>query len=143
MANAEKFDVVVYGASGYTGRLVAEYMAKQYGPDSGVRWAMAGRNKDKLEKVRDEIGAPAETPIVIADASDSGSIDAMVDAAKVLGCQTPAVGLDLLEMRVVGEELLAEEKAVKRPDPIARFQQHRHERGADIAAGTGNENTLH
>jgi len=87
MANAEKFDVVVYGASGYTGRLVAEYMAKQYGPDSGVRWAMAGRNKDKLEKVRDEIGAPAETPIVIADASDSGSIDAMVDAAKVV-CTT-------------------------------------------------------
>ncbi len=83
----DTYDVVVYGASGYTGRLVAEYMAKQYGVGGPVRWAMAGRNKAKLEAVRDEIGAPADTPLVIADAEDPASIEAMVEAATVV-CTT-------------------------------------------------------
>lgn len=82
---AEKeFDVVIYGASGYTGRLVAEYMAQQYPEGSGVRWAMAGRNAEKLAQVRDEIGAPKNTPLVTADADDPDSIDAMVASAKVI-----------------------------------------------------------
>lgn len=51
-----KFDVVVYGASGFTGRLVAEYLAAHYGPGSNLKWAMAGRSRDKLAAVRDEIG---------------------------------------------------------------------------------------
>ena len=40
-----EFDVIVFGASGYTGKLVAEYMGKVYGNDESVRWAIAGRNK--------------------------------------------------------------------------------------------------
>lgn len=75
--NAE-FDVVVYGATGFTGRLVAEYFAERYGPPSGLRWAMAGRSADKLAAVRDEIGAPSDTPLVVADASDPDSLKAMV-----------------------------------------------------------------
>ena len=50
------FDVIVYGASGYTGRLVAEYLSKQY-PGGDLKWAMAGRSEEKLAVVRDEIGA--------------------------------------------------------------------------------------
>ena len=42
-----KFDIVVYGASGFTGKLVAEYLAAQYGAGSGLTWAMAGRSRDK------------------------------------------------------------------------------------------------
>ena len=84
MSDAREFDVVVYGASGFTGRLVAEYMAKQYPAGSGVTWAMAGRNAEKLGQVRDEIGAPADTPLVTADASDPASIDAMVSNAKAI-----------------------------------------------------------
>ncbi len=82
---AEKtYDVVVYGASGFTGRLVAEYFAKQYGASSGLKWAMAGRSAGKLAAVRDEIGAPASTPLVIADADDPDSIQTMVASTKVV-----------------------------------------------------------
>jgi len=44
---SREFDVVVFGATGFTGRLVAEYLSSQYGSD--VSWAMAGRSQDKLE----------------------------------------------------------------------------------------------
>jgi len=82
-ANAE-FDLIVYGASGFTGRLVAEYLAKRYGVGGEVKWAMAGRDAAKLAAVRDEIGAPADTPLVVADANDPASIRAMVGRAKAV-----------------------------------------------------------
>ncbi|WP_306015005.1 trans-acting enoyl reductase family protein [Oceanicaulis sp. MMSF_3324] len=81
MSNAE-FDVVIYGATGFTGRLVAEYLASEYGKD--VAWAMAGRSEDKLKRVRDEIGAPADTPLVVADASDPASLKAMADRTRAV-----------------------------------------------------------
>lgn len=81
--NAE-FDVVVYGASGFTGRLVAEYLAKRYGQGGEARWAMAGRSAEKLARVRDEIGAPAATPLIVADASDPASVEAMLARTKVV-----------------------------------------------------------
>jgi short subunit dehydrogenase-like uncharacterized protein len=65
--NAE-FDIIVYGATGYTGRLVAEYLAQRYGVGGGLKWAMAGRSAAKLAEVRDLIGAPKDTPLVVADA---------------------------------------------------------------------------
>lgn len=84
MNNVKEFDVIVYGASGFTGRLVAEYLAKQYGVGKSVRWAMAGRSADKLAAVRQEIGAPEETPLVVADADDPKSIRDMVNSTKVV-----------------------------------------------------------
>jgi short subunit dehydrogenase-like uncharacterized protein len=86
MANTPReFDIVVYGATGYTGRLVAEHFVREYGgkPDA-PKWAMAGRSKEKLAEVRDLIGAPADTPLVIADASDSGTLDAMCHRTRVV-----------------------------------------------------------
>ncbi len=80
----KEFDVIVYGASGYTGRLVAQYLARQYQSDKDLRWAMAGRSADKLAAVRDEIGAPEDTPLVVADAADPASVNAMVARAKVI-----------------------------------------------------------
>jgi short subunit dehydrogenase-like uncharacterized protein len=82
-AGAE-FDIIVYGATGFTGRLVAEYLAQRYGVGGEVKWAMAGRSADKLAQVRDEIGAPKETPLVTADASDPASVRAMVGRAKAI-----------------------------------------------------------
>ena len=61
MSTTREFDVVIYGATGFTGRLVAEYMIAKQG--HGLRWAMAGRSADKLASVRDEIGAAADTPV--------------------------------------------------------------------------------
>ncbi len=78
---AKEFDVVVYGATGFTGRLVAEYLI---GNARGKRWAMAGRSADKLAEVRDLIGAPADTRLIVADASDEASLAAMCAQTKVV-----------------------------------------------------------
>ncbi len=80
--SSSKFDIVVYGATGFTGQLVAEYLAAHYKGDANLKWAMAGRSKDKLASVRDAIGAPADTPLIVADASDPASLKAMVEQAK-------------------------------------------------------------
>ncbi len=78
---AAEFDVIVYGATGFTGRLVAEYLVANGG---GAKWAMAGRSSEKLPEIRDLIGAPADTPLVVADASDAASLAAMVARTKVV-----------------------------------------------------------
>ena len=80
--SSSKFDIVVYGATGFTGQLVAEYLAAHYKGDASLKWAMAGRSKDKLAAVRDAIGAPKELPLIVADASDSASLKAMVELTK-------------------------------------------------------------
>src|SRR5215469_11040516 len=82
--NSSKFDIVVYGASGFTGQLVAEYLATHYGNDKDLKWAMAGRSLDKLKSVRDAVGASAHTPLIAADSGDAASLKAMVDQAKVV-----------------------------------------------------------
>lgn len=84
MASRE-FDIVVYGATGFTGRLVAEYLTQHYaGRKDAPKWAMAGRSAAKLAEVRDLIGAPKDTPLVVADASDPGTLDAMAARATVI-----------------------------------------------------------
>ncbi len=78
MKSSSKFDIVVYGATGFTGQLVAEYLASHYKGDKQLRWAMAGRSLEKLASVRDAIGASADTPLIVADASDPASLKAMM-----------------------------------------------------------------
>jgi len=85
MTQAPKdFDVVVYGATGFTGRLVAEYLLKTYGADGPVTWAMAGRSANKLAEVRDLIGAPRSLPLVVADAADMDALSSMAVRTKVV-----------------------------------------------------------
>ena len=98
MSTQAPFDVVIYGASGFTGRLVAEYMSQQY--DRSVNWAMAGRSATKLAAVRDEIGAAKDTPLVVADASDPASLRAMVANAR---CVITTVG----PYQLYGSDLVA------------------------------------
>ena len=76
---ARNCDVIVFGSTGYTGRLVAEYLLKTYGANGPVKWAMAGRSHVKLEEVRAEIGAPASVPLVVADSSNAASLAAMAE----------------------------------------------------------------
>jgi len=87
---ARRFDLVVYGATGFAGRLVAEYLAERYA-GSDVRWAMAGRSRPKLEKIRSEIAtrypAAAEVEVLVADSNDRSSLDALAAAAEVV-CTT-------------------------------------------------------
>ena len=77
-----EFDVIVFGATGFTGRLVAEYLEKEYGSD--VTWAMAGRSADKLESVRDEMGISKDIPLIVADSADADSLSAMASLTKVV-----------------------------------------------------------
>ncbi len=97
---AAKFDIVVYGATGFTGQLVAEYLAGHYKSDANLKWAMAGRSKDKLAAVRDAIGAPTDTPLIVADAGDPASLKAMVG-------QTKSVISTVGPYQFYGNELLA------------------------------------
>ena len=84
MAGRE-FDIIVYGATGFTGRLVAEYLAQHYaGRKDAPKWAMAGRSAAKLAEVRDLIGAPGDTPLIVADAADPATLDAMAARATVI-----------------------------------------------------------
>lgn len=89
MSRDREFDVIVFGATGFTGRLVAEYLVGRYGVDRDVSWAMAGRNLAKLESVRDGIGAPSSTPLVVADSSDAASLTAMAERTR---CVITTVG---------------------------------------------------
>jgi short subunit dehydrogenase-like uncharacterized protein len=82
MESSSKFDIVVYGATGFTGQLVAEYLAAHYKNDASLKWALAGRSIEKLKSVRDAIGAPADTALIVADAGDPTSLKAMLDQTR-------------------------------------------------------------
>src|SRR6202051_2200915 len=78
------FDLIVYGATGYTGRLITEYLATSYRGDDAPSWAIAGRSTDKLQKVRADIGAPDDLPLVKADAAEPASLRSMCERAAVI-----------------------------------------------------------
>ena len=78
------FDIVVYGATGFTGRLVAEYLNDRYGVDGEVKWAMAGRSADKLASVRAEMGISDSVELVVADSNDAEAVTAMANRTKAI-----------------------------------------------------------
>tara|TARA_B110001450_G_scaffold252887_1_gene275385 strand:+ start:2508 stop:3692 length:1185 start_codon:yes stop_codon:yes gene_type:complete len=84
MKSKRELGIVIYGATGYTGRLVVEYFNRQYGVDGDISWAMAGRSLDKLISVRDELGVDESVPLVVADAADQQSLEAMVQRAAII-----------------------------------------------------------
>ena len=83
---ARPFDLVLFGASGFTGRLVAEVLhaatAGTHGRERGLRWALAGRDRARLEAVRRELGA--EAPVLVADAHDAAALQRLVRQARVV-----------------------------------------------------------
>ncbi|HUG85558.1 MAG TPA: saccharopine dehydrogenase NADP-binding domain-containing protein [Euzebya sp.] len=78
-------DLVVYGATGFTGRLVAAYLVERTA-GSDLRWALAGRSEERLHEVASDIGRP-DLPLVVADSDDLASVAAMAEATKVV-CTT-------------------------------------------------------
>ncbi|OZG31185.1 enoyl-ACP reductase [Williamsia sp. 1138] len=81
-----EFDVIVYGATGFVGKLTAEYLAKH--APAGTKVALAGRSEHKLAQVRFNLPAPAnEWPLVIADSDSPASLDAMAARTRVV-CTT-------------------------------------------------------
>ena len=83
-AEQREFDIVVWGATGFTGRLVAEYLLEVYGTDS-FRWALGGRSQRKLEEVRRELGA--DLPLLLGDAGDAASMRSLAERTRVV-CTT-------------------------------------------------------
>ena len=83
MSPKKPYDIVVFGASGYTGRLVAEYLAKEYSGDD-LSWAMAGRSLAKLATVRTEMGISEDVALLEVDVADADSVQQMVTACKVV-----------------------------------------------------------
>ena len=71
-----RFDLVLFGATGFTGRLVAEHLWRTQA-SSGLCWALAGRQRDKLEQVRHAIGASEALPLVTADAADVAAMESL------------------------------------------------------------------
>jgi len=142
MASPE-FDIIIYGATGYTGRLVAEHFVREYGSaDDAPRWAMAGRNQAKLEDVRTLIGAPDDTPLVVADANSREAIEAMAKRARVV---ISTVG----PYQLYGDELVAAcartgtdyadlcGEPAWMAEKIAQFQQPAKTTGARICFSSG------
>jgi len=86
MNQSREFDIIIWGASGFTGRLVTLYLFEKYGTTGDLKWAMGGRDLTKLEKVRDEV-ADKNVPLVIADSNDKVSLINMVNRTKVI-CTT-------------------------------------------------------
>jgi short subunit dehydrogenase-like uncharacterized protein len=81
----QRFDVVVFGATSFVGRLLCEYLLGHYGSDGALRWAMAGRSAGKLEALRRDLGASAfALPCLVADAADDASLRALCDRANVV-----------------------------------------------------------
>ncbi len=78
------FDLVLFGASGFTGRLVAEYLLQREGAAGPLRWALAGRSPARLAELRRELGAPESLPLLQADAGDAAALAALVAQARVV-----------------------------------------------------------
>ena len=96
----KQFDIIVHGATGFTGRLVVEYLLQRFPARSGLRWAIGGRNADKLAAVRNEVGAPKDTPLVVTNSSDPASLQALM-------AQTRLVLSTVGPYQLYGNELLA------------------------------------
>ena len=81
----KQFDIIIWGASSFTGQLVTEFLFNKYG-SSKIKWAIAGRNLDKLERIRSDV-ADKNIPIFIADSFDEDSLSKFVKKANVV-CST-------------------------------------------------------
>lgn len=82
----QKYGIVLYGATSFVGQLVAAYLQKfltEGSADNEVSWAIAGRNQQKLEQVKDQVGN-TELPIIIADSDDADSLNKMAAQAQVI-----------------------------------------------------------
>jgi short subunit dehydrogenase-like uncharacterized protein len=80
-----EFDIIIQGATGFTGTLVAEYLLRQYGVDKDLRWALAGRSEKKLLAVRKSLGSAAsELDLIVADSFDQSALQSLASRTRVV-----------------------------------------------------------
>jgi short subunit dehydrogenase-like uncharacterized protein len=79
------FDIVVWGATGFTGRLVVQYLFENYLPGNGIKWAAAGRSREKLDKVLSQVAGPHHSILtMLADSDDSTSLQSLAASTRVV-----------------------------------------------------------
>jgi short subunit dehydrogenase-like uncharacterized protein len=86
MTPDREFHIVLFGATGFVGRLTAEYIV-EHAP-AGLKWAIAGRNEAKLEALRERLheqhGAPKDLPILIADSADESALSKLAARTQIV-----------------------------------------------------------
>lgn len=131
------YDIVVFGATGFTGKMAAIYLAKQY-KDTNVRWAIAGRRLDALMAVQKELAQYdkkcATIPIILAESFDEKSLDDMTSQTKV--CITTAgpfdkYGSTLVKSCVCKQSLLPDALLLK-SSPHSTLFSHRSLNGMHL-----------
>lgn len=82
------YDIVLWGATGFTGRQAARYLHERYGKNGLIRWAIAGRYRDRLARVRDTLGAP-NLDILLVPGNDAAAAETLAKSTQVV-CATVA-----------------------------------------------------
>ena len=85
---AREFDIIIFGATGYTGKLIAEYLVNRYGAET--KMAIAGRSESKLNAVRETLDYPV--PVLVGDSEDLDAMRAIAGRAKlIVSCTGPFI----------------------------------------------------
>lgn len=82
--SADDIDITLYGASGFTGGLIAEYLAERSRQDPTFTWALAGRNAEKLDGVHSRLGLDESTAVIVADGDDQAALTGMAERSRVV-----------------------------------------------------------
>lgn len=78
-----RYDLVVFGATSFVGRILAQYLQETYGSEGDLKWAIAGRSSNKLEALKENLAAP-KLPVLIADASDEQALRNLCQDTRVV-----------------------------------------------------------
>ncbi len=85
MQVSREFDVIVFGATGFTGALVAEYLLDRYGCGPELQWAIAGRNAAKLDALKARLGSRADAlQVIVADSADAAALASLAARTRVV-----------------------------------------------------------
>ena len=79
MSKSSEFDFVVYGATGFTGKLVVEYLQAKYSDNNEINWAMAGRSLEKLNQVKKDLDVSDSVTTLEVNSNDQASIEKMME----------------------------------------------------------------
>jgi short subunit dehydrogenase-like uncharacterized protein len=78
-------DLIVFGATSFVGQILTRYLFARFGAHDGLKWALAGRSEQKLQRLRGSLGPKAaRLPLVVADAADSGALEALCHQTRVV-----------------------------------------------------------
>ena len=84
MSETKKYDFIVFGATGFTGKLVVEYLVERYLGNPEIKWALAGRNLEKLKTVAKSENVPDEICLFTADSNDKTSVENLVSKTRCI-----------------------------------------------------------